>query len=119
MATMGYFDKQTLGTSNLFFWVHSNKLSGFTVNDFKEGIVDVTASPSNDIEDVVDVVMGCFETCSNFRNEVFKVYNCDTNTVFKGIRVEHCDVVFVVTESSIDKYQILAKYWKERYYNHS
>lgn len=117
MATMGYFDKQTHDTSVLFFRLLSDKLSGFTVTGFKEGIVDITVSPSYDIEDVLDAVMGCFETCSNFKNEVLKVYNCDTNTVFKGIRVEHCDMFFVVTASTINKDGILAKYWKDRYYN--
>ena len=118
MATIGYFCNDSISSGNLFFKVTSeDNVSGFYVTAFMFGIprgmAEVRSLPNTDIDDILSIVMGCFQEGSNFKEELFKVYNCNETTEFKKIRLVHEGVTLFVSAVTTDKNELLAEYSKE------
>lgn len=113
MATLGCFSKPIWDTSDLYFEVLSDRLPNFTVNSFTDGIAEIRFGAGISIEDAFDVAMGCFETCSNFRQELLKVYDCSANTTLEGIRFHVLDgTIFVSpTTTAEDRNKLVKEYY--------
>ncbi len=111
MATLVCFEM------NYLFKVLSDRISRLELTGFSDGIAKINfVEASASAEDAFDVAMGCFEAGSNFRQELLKVYDLNSNTEFKGIQVSLLDGGFFVSPTTTDdeRKEIIRDYYANK-----
>lgn len=104
-------------TTRILLRAVAPKRDTFWVSSFENGIATIDPMCGSMITDVAEVVAGCFAEGSNFASELrsycpnLKVFDCDENTAFTGIKFEFNEVTVMVTKENADKDKIYAE-WK-------
>lgn len=84
------------------------------VKSFEDGIATLEVVMGYEISSFLEVVVGCFDKHSNFTRELIYAYNCDKDTVLKGIKFEFNTIPILVTKANADVDKIYAEYYAKR-----
>lgn len=90
-----------------FYLKWKRKIRYFYVEDFKDGVVVIRPCGGDVIFDFIRVIVGCFNSESNFAEEVFKAFNDGKKATFTGIKFWFNGVPVLVTREKLDVNQIL------------
>lgn len=80
------------------------------VKSFEDGIATIDVMMGYEISSFLEVIVGCFSERSNFTRELLYAYNCDKDTVLKGIKFKFNDIPILVTKANADVDKIYAEY---------
>lgn len=73
------------------------------IDDFSEGVASIRPLTGMIGEKLVNFILGCFSSESNFHKTLCKVYNLSEKTPFFGLEMEFCGVRRVIRRKSADK----------------
>ena len=83
-------------------------------SSFENGIVTIEPGPGAEISWFCNIIVGCFEGYSNFRNEIVRAFNLEQNTQVDGIKCVFNDMVICIATKNTSVEEIYSK-WKESF----
>lgn len=86
------------------------KIKTIKVRSYSHGWATIQPDPICYIEDLAELVEGCFLNGSNFPKEVMRAF--EYNSVFCGINFEFNGVQLMVNYKNFHKEEIMKAYWK-------
>lgn len=86
------------------------KIKTIKVRSYSHGWATIQPDPICYIEDLAELVEGCFLNGSNFPREVMKAF--EYNSVFEGVEFEFNGVTIKVNHKNFKKEEIMKAYWK-------
>lgn len=80
------------------------------VDSFENGIAYILPIYMISINELAEIISDLFNESSNFKSELFKAFNCNSDTEFIGIQFEFNFVNFLITKENADANKICEMY---------
>ena len=117
-VTIVVYDKKIVSRENKVTYVFKTiggKSNRIWVHSFKDGVVTLDPMIGFIIDEIANVISGCFNKNSNFPEELSKVFKKEKRHL-KRINFEFDDVLMSVTSRNADKNQIVTE-WEKKLIN--
>lgn len=89
-----------------YFW--TNFGTHIVLKSFKDGIADIYI-PGEKCTSCIEIIVGCFDSKSNFKEEICKALN--SNSAVKGIHISLDDVNILVTDKNADVKKVIREFF--------